>query len=532
MNCLAVETEGRILIIDCGVMFGNDDAGIELVHPGFDYLAARKSDIEGVVLTHGHEDHLSGLPFLLREIDVPIYAGSYAVRLLKSKTEESSFNLNPMTRECRPGEALNLGPFRVTPFPMPHSIVQNTGLLVEMKNGRLLHTGDFKLGIHSEGNGQVALDTLRRAAEGGVDLMLCDSTGAEESEFAGAESTVFSAMEKLFQEAQHRIFAAVFSSNIRRIESILTVSKKYGRKVALCGRSVQTHVRCALASSGINAPTDILIPLEEAPEIPRDQLTVLISGTQGEGRSALSRTASGNHHVLFAEEGDLVILSSRFIPGNELAISRMIDRLLQQGARVIHRGVMPSIHVSGHGSREEIRRAVEAVSPRCFLPIHGTMRHLHASLDIARKAGCDRAAIAKDGDTVHISETGIAVEPGVPIRRVFVDRGGALSEAAVKERRVLGTSGLISVALAQNGNRDLEGSIEVASKGVVSAELTSWLRKMVEDKVREIYLGFRDAEADGKSDNRAEAVRIGLRKLLMKQLNREPLIVVSILSVP
>ncbi len=532
MNCLAVETEGRILVIDCGVMFGNDDAGIEMVHPGFDYLTAKKSDIEGVVLTHGHEDHLSGLPFLLREIDVPIYAGSYAIQLLRNKGRESDGPVNPMTRECRPDETLRLGPFRVTPFSMPHSIVQNTGLLVEMDRGRLLHTGDFKLGMYSETKGESALQTLRRAAEGGVDLMLCDSTGAEESEFAGDESTVHAAMEKLFRQAPHRIFAAVFSSNIRRIETILKLSKEFDRKVALCGRSVQTHFRCALSTCGIDAPIDMVVSMEEAQDLPRDRLTLLISGTQGEGRSALSRTAAGNHHQLSAEEGDVVILSSRFIPGNEPAISRMIDRLWAQGAKVFHRGIIPSIHVSGHGCKEEIRRAIEAVSPKCFLPIHGTVRHLHAAADIARASGCARIALARDGQTVHVDEGGIAVADGIPVRRVYVDRGGTLSENTVKERRILGTSGIVFIVVVEDGDGTLKGPIDVVSRGVVSAELMPWLRRMVEDKVVEIYKELGETDGGESVDNRTDTLRIGVRKLLIKQLLREPLITVSLLPVP
>lgn len=529
MNCLAVETEGRLLIIDCGVMFGNDDAGIDLIHPGFEYLASRRSDIEGVVITHGHEDHLSGLPFLLREIDVPIYAGSYAIQLLKSRLSESPINLQPMMRTAAPDETLHLGPFRVTPFSLPHSIVQNTGLLVEMNRGRLLHTGDFKLGLQSEGRENVALDTLKRVARNGIDLMLCDSTGAEEADIAGSETQVFETLKGLFQETNTRIFAAVFSSNIRRIESILNLSKQYGRKVVLCGRSVQNHFRCVGAACGIHAPTDIIVSLEEAMELPRNELTVIISGTQGESRSALSRTAAGNHHALSAEPDDLVVLSSRFIPGNELSISRMIDRLLMQGARVIHRGLIPGVHVSGHGGKIEIRKAIEAVSPRCFLPIHGTYRHLSAGAALAQSTGCENISLSVNGQVVSCDETGLSVEGGFPTRRVFVDRGGSLSDTVVKDRRILGGNGVVSVAFTLNERGESDGPVDVISKGVVPSELTSWFRKIVAERVLALVSGFESNDRDS-TEALKEAVRVGVRKFLNKQISREPLVVVSILG--
>lgn len=527
MNCLALESRGRVLIIDCGVMFGNDDAGIDLIHPGFEYLVSRRDDIEGAVITHGHEDHLSGLPFLLREIDIPVYAGAYASGLLKSKLSEFNLNFQPMIKVCAPGQTLHLGPFDVTPFSLPHSIVQNTGLLVEMSNARLLHTGDFKLGLCSEDKGETALSTLRQAASGGIDLMLCDSTGAEEPDVAGSECQVRAAMEKLFQETKTRIFTAVFSSNIRRIETVLSLSKQHGRKVALCGRSVQNHFRCASSTCGIDAPTDHIIPLEDAASTPRHRLTVLISGTQGEHRSALSRTAAGNHHVLNADPGDLVVLSSRFIPGNELSISRMIDRLLLQGARVIHRGLMPFVHVSGHGGREEIEKAVKAVSPRCVMPIHGTFRHLTACAKIAQEAGCENVVLASNGKVVCCDDFGVEICGEVPWRRVFVDRGGALAESALKERRLLGVHGVVSVAFALNETGEIQGPVDVVSRGVISSEMSPWLKNLVEEKVRSLLPGLADGASSAESI--AESLRFALRKFLNKQISREPMVLVSVL---
>lgn len=525
MNCLIVEAEGRLLLIDCGVMFPSDDFGIDVIHPGFEYLWERRDDIEAVVLTHGHEDHISGLPFLLREFDLPVYGGNYALELLKAKVGEVDYATGMMPRTLHLLQKTDLGPFSITSFPMPHSIIQNTGLLIQTPAGRILHTGDFKLGMTKDG-GVSALATLKQMAEVEVDLMLADSTGAEEPEVAGEEAAVASTLNTLFKEARHRVFVAIFSSNIQRMASVIQAAKLSGRRIALCGRSVQNHYRIARARGGIDFPVESIINLDDATTLPRSEVAVIVSGTQGEGRSALNRISRGMHHVLSVEKDDLVILSSRFIPGNELAISEMIDRLLMLGAQVIHRGINRKIHVSGHGGKPEIRAAIDAVRPRCYLPVHGTFRHLKAGAVIAQSVGIDNIDVAINGQSVTVSKSGMTVgEPTVPVRRVFVDRGGILSESIIKDRRILAANGSVTVTFVLDEDNRLQGNINVTSRGVVTQELADWFAGEVRKKAKNVLLDAMDEEYE----NLTEVIRTQLRKFVSKLISREPLVSVSVI---
>jgi ribonuclease J len=528
MNSLVVETEGRLLVIDFGVMFTSNDSGIDLIYPSFEYLRKRRDDIEAVILTHAHEDHLSGLPFLLRELDPPVYAGSYAIELLKVKSSEPGSAIAPMTRCLLPEEQVTLGPFSIKTFPIPHSIVQNTGLVVDMPRGRILHTGDFKLGMNGDDRGAAALGALGRAGEGRVDLMLSDSTGAEEAEIAGQEAEVYATFDEVFGRTSSRIFVAIFSSNIRRLESVFRLASLHGRHVGLAGRSVQNHVRIAENTGELVIPSGLLLPLDRLAEMPRDKVVIIVSGTQGEFRSALSRLAHGNHHQLTVEQGDAVLLSSRFIPGNEIVIGTMIDRLLVRGARVYHRVNTPNIHVSGHGGRQEISAAISNVKPRCFLPVHGTFRHLNAGAALATAAGVKHVAVASNGQVVHCSKSGLDVEnDGLSTGRVYVDQGGHIPGAALRDRRILGTSGVLAVSFALDDLGRMTTAVDVKIRGVLAEEAEAWLGKLVADKVRTVVA--KSVQHEGL-DTCREMIRHAVRKLVQKQISRDPLVLVSILS--
>ena len=531
MNCLAIEVENRILLIDCGVMFPSDDVGIDIIHPGFEYLRERWDDIEAIVLTHGHEDHISGLPFLLREIDLPVYGGHYALGILKAKVGEVDYTPRLMARPLHQYREVDLGPFSVTSFPMPHSIIQNTGVVIRTPAGRILHTGDFKLGMTKDG-GSAALATLKKMSAEGIDLMMADSTGAEENEVAGEEEEVAATLNTLFREAPFRVFVAIFSSNIQRMISVIRAAVNSGRRIALCGRSVQNHYRIASAHGGIDFPADSVISLDDAAALPRSEVAVIVSGTQGEGRSALNRISRGTHHVLHVDKDDSVLLSSRFIPGNELAISGMIDRLLIQGARVIHRGINRKIHVSGHGGKAEIRAAIDAVQPRCYLPVHGTFRHLKAGAAIARSVGIANIDVAVNGQPVTIGKFGMGVgEPTIPVRRVFVDRGGVLSETIIKDRRILASNGSVTVALVLDADHRLRGNIDITARGVVSQELSSWFSDEVRKRAEQVLDAAIVENEEDARDNLSELVRTQLRKYISKLISREPLVSVTIIRI-
>jgi ribonuclease J len=532
MNCLTVEHDGRLLVIDCGVMFpARDLPGIDVIHPSFQYLISRRDAIEAVVLTHGHEDHLAGLPYLLREVDVPVAGTGFASNLMAARLRDSERSGRLDFRRLDVGGRIQVGPFAVSSFAMPHSIVENTGLVIETAAGRILHTGDFRLGLRGDDGGREVLERLAAAAAPGVDLMICDSTGAEEREPAGEESEVTATLRGLIGGTRGRVFVAIFSSNIRRLEAIIGLARDAGRKVVLCGRSVNSHLAAALEAGIISLPHGVLAPVDEAADIPPERLLVVISGTQGEARSALGRLAAEGHPQLTVAPGDLVVLSSRFIPGNELAISGMIDRLLVLGARVVHRGNLPGVHVSGHGSQGEIRMAVEAVRPRAFLPAHGTYRHLCAAVELARAAGVERALSVTDGQVVRLGPGGLDVEHDrVPAGRVYIDGGAGLPESAIRDRRLIGGRGALVVALAVDGRGRLVGRVEVLARGVVAEESLPWLEEQVRLEVGRLH-GALDPETRGDVDRSRDALRSSLRRFVHKRTAREPWVGVVVVRV-
>jgi ribonuclease J len=532
MNCLALECQGRILLIDCGAMFSSEGIGIDLIHPGFEYLNERREDLEGVIITHAHEDHIAGVPFLLREVDIPVFGTPYALGLLKGKMEEFPTAPKLAAHEVVPGAEVEIGPFTVKSFPMPHSIIENMGLRVSTPAGRLLHTGDFKLGLESPDQGEATLRTLRENAEGGIDLMLADSTGGEEDNTAGEERAVAEALDRLIRNADGRVFVAIFSSNIRRLGALFDIAASCGRQVTLCGRSVLNHFGIASGVGGIAAAPGLLVPLDKAADLPGNRSLVVVSGTQGEMRSALGRLAHNNHHALAVEKKDLIVLSSRFIPGNELAIGRIIDQLHRLGARVVHRGIQHDVHVSGHGSRAEIRKAIAAVNPRCFLPVHGTYRHLVACAGLAREANVEHVEVVSDGDLVRCGAAGLdVVRDHAPVRRVFIDGKSGLNESIIKDRRLLGSHGVLVVTYNADDQGFISGGIELNARGVTQDEALPWLTEQIRIKVEKTVREM--DEADRLNTSRAaELVRGALRRKVRKLISREPYVLVSILARP
>jgi len=530
MNCMAVESGGRILLIDCGAMFSSEGIGIDLIHPGFEYVNERREDLEGVVITHAHEDHIAGVPFLLREVDIPVFGTPYALGLLREKMEEFQTAPKLAAHKIVPGEEITIGPFSVKSFPMPHSIIENMGLRISTPGGRLLHTGDFKLGLEAPDQGEATLQTLRENAEGGIDLMLADSTGSEEDNTAGEEAVVAKALEGLIRDADGRVFVAIFSSNIRRLGSLIDVASKCGRQVTLCGRSVLNHFSIASGVGGITVPTGLMTPLDKAADLPGQRSLVVVSGTQGEMRSALGRLAYNRHHIFNVEKNDLVILSSRFIPGNELAIGRVIDQLHQLGAKVFHRGIQSDVHVSGHGSRTEIKKAISAVNPRCFMPVHGTYRHMVACGDLAREAGVMHVAVASDGDLVSCSQAGLEVSPShAAVRRVFIDGKSGLSETIIRDRRLLGSHGVLVVTFVADDEGFVDGGIELIARGVTQDEALPWLTEQITNKVEEAIQDM-DEEDRRNPTRAAELIRGALRRKVRKLISREPYVLVSVLG--
>lgn len=530
MNCLVLEAARRLLVIDCGVMFPTPDSyGIDVVHPSFEYLVSNRDRIEGVVLTHGHEDHVAAVPYLLREVDVPVYGAPYSLGLINERMKEFDHRGSLVTGRLDPGGKMSTGPFSVESVPMPHSIIDNMGLFIETPAGSILHTGDFKLGLKGTDGGRSTLDRLESFGRRGVDLMIGDSTGAEELEPAGDESEVSENLMDLASRTPGRLFVAIFSSNINRLEALARVAQKTGRKLVMTGRSVISHARVASSIGALRLPHDLVIETGEAVDLPPHRQMIIVSGTQGEERSALGRVAADSHRHLRVEPGDLVVLSSRFIPGNEVAISRTIDRLLKLGARVIHRGNHPGVHVSGHGSRDEIRAAIEAVSPASFLPAHGTYRHMVANSMIAEEAGVGSTLVAANGQMVSLRGGRLSlVDEPVPVARVFIDNGSSVPEQALRDRRLLGDKGLLHVFWSADGEGRPVSEIHVMIRGVTSEEAIPWFVEQTRDQVESVLSGLGDETRVDRALC-VEVVRSALRRFASKTISREPFVLVSIL---
>lgn len=533
MNCLMLEVAGEILVVDCGVMFpAFDQPGIDIIHPSFEYLVSRRDDLAGLVLTHGHEDHIAGIPYLCAQMDLPVYGSRYTIGLVEQRMREFDHLGQLNAHIIDTGDITEIGPFSIRCFPMPHSIIDNRGLLIDTPAGRVLHTGDFKLGMHGPMEGRDVLEQLREMAADCIDLMICDSTGSQENELSGDESRVSDTLMSLVEETDGRVYVATFSSNVKRLGALGEIAERTGRKIALCGRSVINHSKIATEMGVLHLPQQLLIPAEEVQNHPRDKTLVVMSGTQGENRSALSRLAMDNLRHLDVEKDDLVVLSSRFIPGNEVAISRTIDRLLRMGARVVHRENCPGVHVSGHGSILEIKEAIRAVRPRAFIPGHGTYRHLMACSEIARQEGVPDVMVISNGQVAHMGPNGLSLtEEQLPIGKILIDGRSSVPESAMRDRRLLGTKGLLVISWISDEDGRPVGEIDVILRGVVSDDATPWLCDQIRTEVLRTLAGMAP-EMQVDFDPCGESVKTAIRKFLNRAVSRKPFVIVSIYPAP
>lgn len=446
MNCLAIEISNQILVVDCGVLFPNEPKlGVDTIHPSFAYLLEKREQIVGLVATHGHEDHIAAIPYLLEQLNIPIFAGAYTIELLKARLCEFPHIGNVEFTIIDADEPFNIQDFRITPIAIPHSTIDNFGLVIEHGKQRIFHTSDYKLDVYSPGYNSNILQKLRTIRP--IDLMITDSTGSLETEDAGNEDHLIDNIGLLVQNAPGRVFVALFSSNITRIRNLAKVANNTGRKLAMSGRSVNNHFSIAQKTGNIESFGNVVIPINKTSHFRNDQLLILLSGTQGESRSALGRFAANRHGDFSVQNSDTVILSSRFIPGNELQIARTISRLMEQNVTVFHRNNQPNIHVSGHGSKNEIRTVMDTVCPKAVLPAHGTYEHMHATQKIANQAGIANTIVARNGDIVLFDHGQLRIETSVPHEKVFIENGKSLHESVLKERRMLCNNGVFFIHL-------------------------------------------------------------------------------------
>jgi ribonuclease J len=449
MNCLALEHDDSILVIDCGTNLPRDDLGVDVIHADFSWLLERADRVRGVFLTHGHEDHIGGLPYLLRVLRVPVWGPPYALGLVRRRLREHRFDLDEVDLSpVSAGFEHRVGSFSVTPLHVSHSMVEATALCLETRVGTVLHTGDFNLEEDPPDGEPTDLATLGALGDRGVSLLMSDSTNVDLAERPGSERQVAARLRELVLMASGRVFVSMFASNLHRLAALGQIAREAERQICLLGRSMNAQVEVATEQGWRDWPTNLLVAPDQARELERDRLLVLAGGSQAEPDSALWRLAKGTHHHLWVDERDTVILSSRIIPGNERAVTDMICALMRRGASVHSVLTDPRVHTSGHAGRTELVRMLELVRPRSFVPVHGTLHHLARHADLGRAAGVGDVMVVENGTSLLLDEQGLHLGGRVPHGRVAIDDGGVpLEPETLHQRGELGRSGIVTVSL-------------------------------------------------------------------------------------
>jgi len=485
-NMTVFEHHGRLLIIDCGVLFPDDQQhGIDLVLPDFSMLAGRFDRIDAVVLTHGHEDHIGAVPYLLRHRgDIPIVGSRLTLALLTAKLAEH--RIQPVTRRVTEGDRIRLGPFDCEFLAVNHSIPDGLAVAVRTDAGLVLHTGDFKMDQSPLDQRLTDLQGFARLGHEGIDLLLIDSTNAENSGFTPAERDIAPAIDRVFATADQRIIVASFASHVHRIQQIATAAVRYGRKVAFVGRSMIRNMRIARELGYLDAPADLFIDADDARNHPADEVVLVCTGSQGEPMSALSRMA-GRTHPIRVGAGDTVLLASSLIPGNENAVNRVINGLTRWGARVVHSG-NALVHVSGHASAGELLHCYNILRPRHVLPVHGETRHLTANAALAASTGVDpdRILLADNGTVIDLHDGRALATGKLPAGYVYVD-GSHIGDlgGSLEDRRILAEEGFLSiVVIVESATGQLNGAPEIHARGSVTAlEPFDELSRLVETTI-------------------------------------------------
>jgi ribonuclease J len=470
-NMTVFEYDGKLLIVDCGVLFPDENQpGVDLILPDFQPIRDRLDDVVAVVLTHGHEDHIGGLPYLLRERgDIPVIGSQLTLALLEGKLKEHRHRNVPQQTVVE-GEKLQIGPFVCEFVAVNHSIPDALAVAIRTPAGQVLHTGDFKMDQLPLDNRITDLRAFARLGEEGVDLFMVDSTNSEVPGFTTHERDIAPVLDRVFTNARNqRIIVACFASHVHRVQQVMDAAVKHRRKVAYVGRSMVRNMGVARDLGFLNVPGDTLIDMRELDNYPPEQVVLVSTGSQGEPMSALSRIAANDHHVVQIQPGDTVVLASSLIPGNENSVYRVINGLTRHGANVIHKG-NALVHVSGHASAGELLYCYNIVKPRNVMPVHGEIRHLHANADLAIQTGVPRenVVVVEDGVVVDLIDRKAVVAGKVDCGYVFVDGStvGDITETSLKDRRILGDEGFISViAVMDSVTGKLTAGPEIQARG-------------------------------------------------------------------
>ena len=490
MNITAFEYEDSIVVVDCGLSFPADDMlGIDLVIPDVTYLKNNQEKVKGFVITHGHEDHIGALPYVLKELNVPVYATKLTMGIIENKLAEHNLIHNVRRKVVKIGQNINLGCFRIEFIKTNHSIVDAAALAIYSPAGTVVHTGDFKVDYTPVYGDAIDLQRFAELGKKGVLALMCDSTNAERPGFTPSEKKLGPVFDSLFEEHKKtRILIATFASNVDRVQQIINTADKFGRKVVVEGRSMVNIIETASSLGRISIPDNTLIDIERLKNYPKDKTVIITTGSQGESMAALSRMASGMHKKISIGKGDTVIFSSNPIPGNEKAVTKVINELFKKGADVIFQDT----HVSGHACQEEIKLIYTLTKPKYAVPVHGEFKHLKAQAKIAMDLGIEKddVFILQSGDVLSLDEKGASITGKVPVGAVLVDGLGVgdVGNVVLRDRQHLAEDGILIVVLSLDGaSGELLAGPDIVSRGFVyvkeSDELLDEARKLIEKAV-------------------------------------------------
>ncbi len=513
------------IIIDCGNKFPeNDQHGIDLVLPQFDYVIENQEIVRGIVLTHGHQDHIGGLPYLMQKLNAPIYGTALTIGMVQRQLEEAGIRGADL-QVIDDKTTLHLGPFRVSPFAVAHSIPASVGLVIDTPVGAIVHTGDYKLDETPAGGRTTDFNRLRELTPNGVLALLGDSTNADRPGRTPTEKIVADTLDRIFDEEKgQRIIIATFSSVLARLQEIMLLAHKHGRKVALTGRSLQQNIELARDLGYMNVPEGVLVDIKTS--VPNEKLVILSTGSQGEPRSALNRMAHGEHKQIQVHEGDTIIISGGTIPGNEEDVARMLNNLFARGANVIY-GPLATVHVSGHGSREDMRIMLETVQPRFLIPVHGELRHQHLHVRLALQHGLpaanafilhNGATWCSDGEKAWLAENVAAAD-------VYVDGTmiGEVGDHVMRDRERLAHDGFIVVYIPMNKRNKLTGEPHLVSRGFVRMDTSGELLDAARVQLK------RELMKNGR--NPGDITRETLQNFFYRETQSRPIILPAIVQV-
>lgn len=523
MNCLAV-CEGRdAILVDAGVTFDDRNLGVDVYRPDFTALHELGLHIHGLVLTHGHEDHIGAVPYFLREWDVPVCGPRYALSLLDRRRHEHGVLEDADLREVFPRKPFRLGPFEVEPIRVTHSIADATALAIRSGSGLALHTGDFKFDDAPMDGEMFDEERIAELGRDGIDVLLSDSTNADVPGRSLGERSVEGPLRKHIASATGAVFVALFASNVHRLKVLGEIAQQTGRKVILAGRSMATHAGIARDHRMLSWPSALAVAPDQASSVPRDRWLVLCTGSQGEPGSALSRISDGSHPHLAIKHGDTVLFSARVIPGNERGVSEMVDDLLRRGAHVVTARQERGIHVSGHAQSEEQEKMIGLAAPKAFIPIHGTLALMHAHARIARALGVSESVVTENGRPLEYLNGKLLPHTSFESGRIAVAYGHEIPGSVLDEREELALRGVVSVSLARPGSSRLALSVEDVRVDLLGLAENGAHSSLAEALRAEIARAYHAGDATTE-----DAIRLLCRRVIQKRLGYRPGVLVHL----